>query len=273
MLDIIKINKMNTICYLCGKEIVEENPSSDHSIPKQFIKREQPKTQGFDYGGKLPTHAKCNNQFGPEKICPKALQILGIYEEQIYTNINNPNISIQVFLEEKLNSFSKEDLEFFGFIDVRNVQYENWAHNPDFFKNKKKIIPLEKSLNAALSVLVKSAAALLIKRFQVPPSSSWNILCMPYQAQNSTDIDSIFGNTKPFEIDLKVWIKKCDNDADYFVAYKNEQVFLLTIFSFSHDEKYLKYCLQTFHNVEKLLFKGSSLVDLITYDWLKNRIV
>ena len=44
---------MTKVCYLCGKGIsVEDVVSDDHVVPKQFIKRSQPKTKGFDYAGK-----------------------------------------------------------------------------------------------------------------------------------------------------------------------------------------------------------------------------
>lgn len=264
---------MNQICYLCRNKIVNESPSKDHTIPSLFIKRSQPKVKGFDYGGELPTHAKCNNKFGPEKMCSKALQVLGAYKNQIYTNSQDPTISIQLFKKKELISFSKEDFKFFGLIDTTNYNYKDWAHNLGFFKDKKKIIPLEKPLNIALSVLTKSATALLVKRFNVSPKSYWNVLCIPYQTPDSVDLDSIFGNTKPFEIDVKVWIKKLDNNADYIICYKNQKVILIIIFSFSQDEKYSKYCTDTFQNAEKLLFKSSKLIDLVNYNWLKNRHV
>lgn len=262
---------MNPICYLCGKEIIGETPSGDHSVPQQFIKRNQPRVKGFDYGGKLPTHVKCNNQFGPEKMSYKALQALAAYKNQIYTNVENPSISIQIFKKDEIKSFSKEDLNFFGLIDTTNVGYENWAHNQVFFKDKTKIIPLEKPLNIALSVLTKSAAALLVKRLNVSPNSYWNVICIPYQANNSIDLDLIFGKTKPFEIGMKVWIRKLDNNADYIACYKNQKVLLIIVFSFSQDEKYSKYCTGTFQDAERFLFKSPRLMDLVNYNWLKNR--
>lgn len=261
---------MNPICYLCGKEIINEIPTDDHVISKQFITREQPKVKGFDYGGKVPTHHDCNTRFGPEKMCSKALQVLGAYKNQIYTNSQDPSISIQPFKKEELDSFSKEDFEFFGLIDLTSYNYEDWAHNLEFFKDKKKIIPLEKPLNIAISVLVKNAGALLVKRFNVSPQSYWNVLCMPYQAPNFFDLDSIFGNTQPFENGVKVWIKKLDNNTDYIACYKNQKVSLIIVFSFSQDEKYSRYCIATFQDAEKLLFKSTRLMDLVNYNWLKN---
>lgn len=262
---------MNPICYLCGEEIVAKI-SGDHCIPQLFIKRPQPKTKGFDYGNTLPTHAKCNNQFKTEKMCSKALQVLAAWINKIYTSVKNPDISIQIFKKEELRSFTKKDFDYFGLIDTTNIDYNNWAYNNNFFNNKKKTIPLEKPLNIALSVLTKSAAALLIKRYNVSPKSYWNVLCMPYQASNSIDFDFLFENTKPFEIDVKVWIKKLDNGIDYITCYKNKNLFLIVVFSFSKDEKYLKYCLNSFQEAEKLSFKNSRLMDLVNHNWLNNKI-
>ncbi len=258
---------MNPVCYLCGQEIVNEMPSGDHTVQQQFIKRSQPKAKGFDYGGKIPTHAKCNNRFGPEKMCLRALQLLGI-DNQIYVNSKNPEIKIQTFKKEELNSFSKEDFKFFGLIDT---PYENWAPNPDFFKDKKPVNVLERALNIALSVLTKSAAALLVKRYQISPKSEWNILCMPYKLQKATDdFDSIFGKTKPFDIGIKIWIKKYKNSEDFFVRYKNEKMLLIIVFTFSQDETCLKACIETFQEAGKFLFKSPKLMDLVNYDWSNN---
>lgn len=263
---------MNPICYLCGEEISNETPTGDHVISQQFITRDQPKVNGFDYGSKLPTHHNCNTRFGPEKMCSKALQVLGAYKNQIYTNSQDPTISIQPFRKEELGSFSKKDFEFFGLIDTTNHNYKDWAHSLDFFKDKKKANPLKKALNIATSVLVKNAAALLVKRFNVSPRSYWNVLCMPYQTlKNTPELDAIFGNTKPFEIGVKVWIKKFDNNTDYIVRYKNQKADFIMIFSFFQDEKYLKYCTVTFRDTERLLFKSPRLIDLVNYNWKRMR--
>lgn len=57
---------MENVCYLCGMPVTEDVSTDDHAVPKQLISRAQPKAKGFDYGGVLPTHAECNNHFGPE---------------------------------------------------------------------------------------------------------------------------------------------------------------------------------------------------------------
>lgn len=269
---------MNPICYLCGQEIVNEIPSGDHVVPKQFIKRNQPKVKGFDYGGKIPTHAKCNNRFGPERMCLRALQLLGI-DYQKYVNSKNPEIGIQTFKKEELNSFSKEDFEFFGLIDTTNFTFENWAHNPDFFKDKKPVNALERASNIARSVLTKSAAALLVKDYNVSPKSEWNILCMSYKLQKATDdFDSIFGKTKPFDADIKTFdtgiqtLTKKYKNGDLAVWYKYEKILLIIVFAFSEDKTVLKDYVKTFREAEKFLFESPKLMDLVNYNWSKNAL-
>ena len=61
---------MKDICYLCGLPI-SGRKSDDHVVPKQLLRRKQPKVKGFDYAGMLPSNAKCNNQFGRKLIVRK----------------------------------------------------------------------------------------------------------------------------------------------------------------------------------------------------------
>ena len=39
---------MNTVCYLCGKQLGAEKPTGDHRIQKLLLDRVQPKVRGFD---------------------------------------------------------------------------------------------------------------------------------------------------------------------------------------------------------------------------------
>ena len=70
------------ICYLCGKQILPtQEKSDDHVFQKQFIQRPQPKTKGYKYAGKLPTHLQCNESFGEagknsESLCKKAMGLI-----------------------------------------------------------------------------------------------------------------------------------------------------------------------------------------------------
>lgn len=115
--------------------------SNDHVVPKQFIKRKQPKVKGFDYAGVLPTHQKCNNHFGAEKMCQKSLELINaLYNPGCcltHQHKDNPSIKILTINSEYLKQFTESDLRFFKFIDARNSSIEEWS-NPDFYKGRQK---------------------------------------------------------------------------------------------------------------------------------------
>lgn len=87
---------MNDICYLCGTQVLVSEITDDHVVPKQFIKRSQPKVKGFDYAGVLPSHESCNNEFEPEVYSQKALILIkALYDENCFLkrqHRDNPNI-------------------------------------------------------------------------------------------------------------------------------------------------------------------------------------
>ena len=63
-------------CYLCGTPLEKTGVSQDHVVPKTLRVRKQSKVRGFRYAGTLPTHRKCNNEFGPETYVGKALDLI-----------------------------------------------------------------------------------------------------------------------------------------------------------------------------------------------------
>ena len=132
---------MNDTCYLCGFEILTGNATEDHIVPKQFIKRLQPKVKGFDYAGVLPSHGSCNNQFGPEVYSQKALAVIkALHDENCFLkrqHQDNPALQIMALNSECFPGFTKRDLELLKIIDVRDKDYEDWS-NQAFFRDKKK---------------------------------------------------------------------------------------------------------------------------------------
>ncbi|GAG47616.1 unnamed protein product, partial [marine sediment metagenome] len=194
--------------YLCGEEI-EGLASKDHVFPKQFIKRKQPKVKGFAYAGVLPTHEECNNKFGAERMCQKSLQLIdALYNPEflILQHKNNPEIEIMAFDSDCLLGFTKSDREFFKIIDARNTSIKELS-DTEFYKDKTKTDPRKQALNIALSVLAKSAAAVLVRRYDISPNTSWRILCIPYHgASPELNFDDLLGNTKPFEVGVKLWV-------------------------------------------------------------------
>ena len=53
-------------CYLCGQAVDASPSTGDHVIPRTLLGNQPPKSKEFDYGGRLRTHAECNNRFGDE---------------------------------------------------------------------------------------------------------------------------------------------------------------------------------------------------------------
>ena len=263
---------MSKICYLCGIEIPDGEISKDHVIPKQFIKRAQPKSKGFDYPGVLASHAKCNNEFGSEKYSQKALKMMKELQDNkcitTYQNTKYPHIRIMAINEDCFSDFNKDDLKFFKIIDVRNENYDSWTQ-PSFFTNKTKTNPKENALFTTLSVLTKSAAALLLAKshFSSIPSF-WRIVAIPYTDAKSMDFDDMYGQTKPFEDGIKVWIHKINKYA-WQVIFKANDTMVFFYFITSQDEASLDFILNNFQdeNAERFLFEGEQLNELVNYKW------
>ena len=262
---------MNEACYLCGKQIAAD-ASDDHVVPKQFVKRAQPKVKGFDYGGVLPSHAECNNEFGAERVSQKALALIRVlHDENCFLkrqHRDNPNVTVLAINSECLPDFTEQDLAFFKFIDVREKDYAEFS-KPSFFQNKPKTNALQQALYIALAVLAKSAAALLVSRHlkAVPPQ--WRIVAVPYFGKdNAVDFDQLLGNTKPFDVGLKIWIRRMEK-GDWFAIYKARDVVLYLLFWFSGDSGQLDGIARIFSDADRFLFEGSRLMDLVAYQWKK----
>ena len=247
-------------CYLCGKPIASDTESDDHVVPKQLLKRTQPKVKGFDYAGVLPAHASCNNEFGPERVGEKALALIRVLHDENCVlkrqHRDDPKIVILALNSDCLRNFTKSDLRFFKFIDVRDKDYAKFS-NPSFFQDKPKTNALKQALYIALAVLTKSAAALLVSRHLkvVPPQ--WRVVAVPYFGKdNAVDFDKLLGDTKPFDIGLKVWIRRMEK-GDWLAIYKARDVVLYLLFWFSGDRSHIEGIARIFREADQLLFEGS----------------
>lgn len=262
---------MNDSCYLCGEEILVSEATDDHVVPKQFIKRSQPKAKGFDYAGTLPSHDSCNNEFGSEVYSQKALVLIkALYDENCFLkkqHRDNPNVQIMALNSDCFPGFTERDFEFFKFIDVRNEDYNDWS-NSSFFKDKKKTNPKKDALYTALAVLSKSAAALLVSRHlkSVPPY--WRIIAVPYIGADKVDFDELLGDTKPFEVGIKAWLRPMENN-DWFVVYKADDVLVYLLFWFSGEKYVVDRISEIFDDANRLLFEGKHLNLLVNYVWQK----
>lgn len=257
---------MLKVCYLCGLEIVE-NISDDHVIPQQLIKRKQPKVKGFDYGGVLPSHEVCNNQFGPETYCSSALKLI--------TKLHDPKCVGQLKNQRNLvlnsdcfKGFTKRDLSFFNIIDFRGNSSLKITQQISSL-GIPQTNPINNATNTILAVLAKSAAALLIKRNDLKIPEKWKILSITYTGSNdSVCFDQLFGDTKPVDIGVKVWVKKCESN-DFIAIYKLENLLVFFLFQISLDNEYWNRMIERFYDGTKLCFEGVNLNALINYKWKK----
>lgn len=250
--------------------VTEEASTDDHAVPKQLISRAQPKAKGFDYGGVLPTHVECNNRFGPEIYCSKALELISVLHDEKcvskFQHKDDPSIQMMALNSECLKGFTKRDLRFFKFIDVRDKDVAEFSA-PSFFTGKPKTNPIRDALFVALAVLTKSTAALLVARKLQALPSRWSVLAIPYSgATEAHDFDSLFGDTKPFDIGVKVWIRPFDS-GDWFALYRARNVLVYFLFRLSKTDAIWDGMLARFPDAERLSFEGARLNELIDYKW------
>lgn len=260
---------MTTLCYLCGKKI-EEQTSDDHVVPVTFIDRAQPKARGFDYAGKLPTHPECNNRFGPETYVSKAIDFLIFLESEdshvAFRHLGRPDVEVQVIDASKLPGFTQRDIDFFRMIDVREIDRSDWS-NPDFFQDKPRTNLKRELIHVALSVLAKSAAALVVKRGLKLVPTEWRIYAIPHiGASEETNFDEIMGPALPFATGIHAWMKTIDEGPDWMVVYRAKSVLIYFIFVFrAHDvAAYLK---RVFSGAQVFEFTGEALNELLHRGW------
>jgi hypothetical protein len=267
------------ICYLCGKYILPEHESNeDHIVPKVLLDKKPLKTMGFDHGGMLITHKECNDKFGEassrtEVLCRKALSLLSVlYDENCSIKRfykGDPKLGLWAIDSSFLKGFSKKEMEFFKINDGRNKDYKSWCNISSLMKMES-VDPLKIPANIALSVLAKSASALLVTRFEVLPDSYWRIAVYPgLDKDNNIDLDHLFGQIKPFDIGVKVWIRKL-GEIDYLLVYKHNLVIAFYHFNFLNDDA-LQEGLPTLFAKENIFqYKSKCLLNLINYDWFNN---
>ena len=257
------------ICYLCGRPVQSGSASDDHAVPVVLMTRSQPKAKGFDYGGKLPTHAECNNRFGPETYVAKALDLLeflaGTEGHHDYQHRAQPHITIKALDASKLPGFTQRDIGFFKFLDARDKEYAEFS-DPAFFAGKPKTNPTRYALHVAMSVLAKSAAALLIKRDLRVVPSAWRIYAVPYSgATDAINFDDLLGPTKSFDTGVHVWRKQLSN-TEWTVVFRAKSILLHLVFVFTEKEMG-PMVKQIFSDAQVHEFVGPCLNDLLTIGW------
>ena len=258
------------ICYLCGQPVDSSLRTGDHAIPRTLLDNKKPKVRGFDYGGKLDTHAECNNRFGEETFVRKALDLLGALHDPDTTLKrslpNNPSIRFLALNAEKLPRFGKRDFLFFCIHDAKGDDVASFSDR-GYFENKPRVDPVKRPLFTALSVLAKSAAALLAGRKLETLPCRWNIVAIPYVDDfTQADFATVFGDTKPFGPGVRVWTKEVEPDL-WLSLYVTRTAMVYFFFILDDESKAIEAIRSKFQDAQCFQFQGSSLMYLVGYNW------
>ena len=259
-----------TDCYLCGQPVDDSASSGDHVIPRTLFGKGQPKVNGFDYGGKLRTHPECNNRFGDETHVRKALQLLGALHDCNTTLVRpapgNPKGRVLALNEEKLPGFGPRDFCFFGIHDAR-VDSLGSFDDPEYYADKPRANVRRTVLCTILSVLAKSAAALLVGRDLADLPSNWNSVCVPYAGDaTGADLTPFFGETRPFAPDIRVWSKRFEASS-WVSIYATGAAMVWFFFLMDDDCTLVEKIRERFPREECFQFQGRSLMDMVGHDW------
>lgn len=259
-------------CYLCGKPMECEGRSKDHVIPKTLIEREQPKVQGFDYAGTLPTHAVCNNEFGPEKFASKALHLLeALHNPEAlseYRHPKDPSVRMMKLNSALFPALTRQDLQFFQIIDGR-AKSRVELNDLSLIEGGQPTDPRLRALHVALAVLTKSAAALIVSRKLKSVPQKWDVLAIPYVGDaDAINFDKLFGKTEPFDVGIKVWLGKLETN-DYLAVYRAKRVIVFFLFRFSASAAAWDRMLDRFKSATRLHFVGPALIEVTKHAWTR----
>lgn len=228
---------MPTICYLCGNEVRAcDKRSEDHRVPTLFIDRAQPKARGFDYGGKQPTHETCNNRFPPEIHARRALNLIRVlHDPNCAMRIRSqlpPHASALGLKSDCLSEFTPQELTYFRITDARGATSEE-LRNPVQLLGDETIDPFLIPRSTCLSVLAKSAAALLVGRHLDQVPEQWRIIAFMCTMDIShSSLERVFPGRQPFDKEVSIFIDPI-SDEDYSVVFSAHGTLAILAFQFS----------------------------------------
>lgn len=258
-------------CYLCGEPILQgEQRTEDHVVPMTLIARAQPKAKGFDYAGKLPSHQPCNNNFGGENYVATALKLLSALHspdlQAPLQHAQHPDITILPLDASLLADFNARDLRFFKLIDATGADPADFS-DPNFYLDKVKTNPVRDALPIVLSVLAKSAAALLVKRHIATVPKVWRIYAQPYIGDlTEYDLAQLLGESLPFDAGVRAWVAALPN-GNYQVVYAAKDTLIYFTFAFNDHRRLLREVVAAHADADTWVFIGTSLSQLMTAGW------
>jgi hypothetical protein len=259
-----------SICYLCGLPVPVGTGSKDHAVPKQLLEDHPPRTPGFQYGGHIPTHEKCNNEFGPETYGQRALELVHALHDPrchlVTTLKDDPSISVMALNSACLPNFRTRELRFFKMMN-RLSFLDSPLPRASEFANAEAVDPIKQSVDVALAVLLKSAAALVIKRHLTEVPSTWQVLAIPFVGDpTGTDFGDLLGDVKPFGPQVQVWSAVIETD-DVLVVYRASNVVVFFFFRFSPLLIGWRRMLDRFKKFPRLRFDGKNINEVLTVGW------
>lgn len=259
-----------TACYLCGEPLGDDR-SRDHAVPKALIERSQPIAKGFEFGGFVPTHRDCNNQFGPETYAARAMELLSAIgnedREYVAHPPGAPGIAFRALNAESLGKFTPRDLKYFEIIDFTDQKIDA-LKDPEYFKDKPPSRGIERARHVAASVLTKSVAALAMRTSLVRVPPYWRVHFAPFQERTGRlDLDNILKGGRQFDIGVKAWVKTVDTD-EILAAYRYQEMVCFLLIGFAPVASgALRTFLNNFGDTDVLVFEGPRLVDMLTKGW------
>ena len=200
----------------------------------------------------------------------KALQLLGALHDS-NTTLSRPapgnlNGRVLALNEQNLTGFGPRDFRFFGIHDARKDSVASFD-NPAYYADKPRSDIRKTVLCTVLSVLTKSAAALLVSRHLDDLPSKWNIICVPYAGDiTKADFSSSFGETKPFAGDIRVSSKRFTAKS-WRMIYATGTVMVWFFFLIDNDCNLVSDIKERFPLEECHQFEGESLMELVGHDW------
>ena len=257
------------VCYLCGRPVTDGQPSGDHAVPRVLLRDKQPKVRGFDYGGRLPTHATCNNRFRDERYVLRALDLIAALHNPdtvLYHPLpGNPPVRIAAINSAELPGFTQADLHFFKINDARNDGTGARHIRPAVPGN-----PLRLALFVSLAVLAKSAAALLLARHHLGAvPQKWSIVAIPYTGDaTSADFSDVFGDQRPFAPGVKVLMGRFGPAASLALYVTDKAMVYFLIRDARTPSAIEAAVIRLFQeDVDCLRFSGNSLMQLMDHHW------
>ena len=138
---------------------------------------------------------------------------------------------------------------------------------PAFYTDKPRADFRRTVLCTSLSVLAKSAAALLVSRRLAELPGNWDIVCVAFAGDaTKADLSAFFGETKPFAPDIRVWTKKF-GAGSWISIYVTGTAVAWFFFLMDEDRSLVEGIRERFPRESCLRFQGKSLMDLVGHDW------